>query len=130
MTDQLHQDCIAAKAFEMAADEAHATQREEKWFINNTRPPREIYNSCCCEIADSIRALSAASARRQLQLDLINRAIEEAEWWEDYSRSQGFRCIRWEWPGAECAHKSCLRLASLKSQRTQLESEIAALEAT
>ena len=108
---ELHQDslAVAAKAFEMAAQ---AVERRAAG-----------YPIILCNLASAIRALSAASARRQLQLDLINRAIEEAEWWQKLT---GLDILsECDIPGCQ----SCARMTSLKSQRTQLESEIAALEA-
>jgi len=87
--------------------------------------PRDEAEACVtvCDVQEVFRALSPASARRQLQLGLINRAIEEAEWWQKLT---GLDILsECDIPGCQ----SCARMTSLKSQRTQLESEIAALEA-
>lgn len=62
MTDQLHQDSIAAKAFEMAAQ---AVERHAAGYPINL-----------CNLVSAIRALSPASARRQLQLDLLRARLE------------------------------------------------------
>lgn len=88
-------DSIAAKAFEMAAQAADTT-------ISSTASPSE-----------AIRALSPASARRQLQLDLLRARLEEAKWWHETHAAIHDDCV-------DCV--CCRRLA-------RLESEISALEA-
>ena len=77
--------------------------------------PRDEAEACVtvCDVQEVFRALSPASARRQLQLDLLRARLEEAKWWHETHASIHDDCV-------DCV--CCRRLA-------QLESEIAALEA-
>jgi len=99
-------DSIAAKAFEIGAQHepiifgsgAIVACRKHDWKANET-----------VSFAEHIKFLSPASARRQLQLDLLRARLDEAKWWHT---QRGHHGHNW----------CCERVA-------QLESEIAALEA-
>lgn len=94
-------DSIAAKAFEMAAQ---AVERHAAGYPINL-----------CNLASALRALSSASARRQVQLDLLRARLDEAKW---RHMQRGHHGQNW----------CCERIAQLESEIAALASEKTAPE--